>query len=101
MGVPLAEIVEAIEVGAGPAKEALESFRMMFRAADEMRGGSGLVVDREVDAPKMIGCDLLTHEDAANLPPASTSQTFANPSALPHRPPVAITSDPAAIGQME
>ena len=82
MGVPLAEIVEAFEIGAGPAKEAFESFRMMFRAADEMSGRSGLVVDGEVDDSKMIRCDLLTHEDAADLAPAGTSQTFAKPSPL-------------------
>ena len=55
---------------------------MMLGTADEMGGRSGLVVGREVDDPKTIRCDLLTHEDAANLTPAGTSQTFAKPSPL-------------------
>ena len=43
----------------------------MCRVAHEMRRRSSFVVNREIYYPKMIRCDLLTHEDAADLPLAS------------------------------
>lgn len=77
MGMPFAEVIKASEVRSGLLKEAFKSFCMMIRAAHEMRGRSSLVINREVDDPKTIRCDLLTHEDAADLTPAGTSQACA------------------------
>lgn len=65
--MPLAQIVEAFEIGAGLSKEDVERLRMMVGTADEMRSRPGRFVDREVDDAEMIGCDLLSHEDAADL----------------------------------
>lgn len=77
MGMPFAEVVEAFEVRSGLLKEAFEGFCMMFRAAHKMRGRPGFVVHREVDDPKMVRCNLLTHEDAPDFASASPSQAGA------------------------
>ncbi len=80
--MPFAEVVEALEVVGSFLKEFFERFCMMLGATNEMGGCPSLVVHGEVDDPKMVRCDLLTHEDAADFAPAGAPQVSAKPRSL-------------------